>query len=98
MGARVYIGNLSFDTTQSSLETALAGPGRTVKEVHLVMDRDTGRPRGFAFAELANSAEAQAVIEQMNGMMLDGRTLTVNEAKDRPHHGNGAHSGNGVAR
>ncbi len=94
MGARVYIGNLSFETTKESLETALAGNGRTVKDVHLVVDRDTGRPRGFAFAELANNAEAQAVIQQMNGMTLDGRTLTVNEAKERPQHGNGARRGN----
>ena len=60
MTTRLYVGNLSFDTTEDTLRAALAEDGRSVKEVHMVMDRDTGRPRGFAFAEMENEADAEA--------------------------------------
>ena len=73
MGNRLYIGNLSWDTTQDTLQAVLTENGRTVKDLHFAMDRETGRPRGFAFAEMANEAEAQQCIEQMDGMELDGR-------------------------
>jgi len=83
MGARLYIGNLSWDTNEETLQNALSDGGRTVKDIHMVMDRETGRPRGFAFAEMATDAEAQEAIDTLNGVELDGRPLTVNEARER---------------
>ncbi len=93
MGSRLYIGNLSFDTTEDSLTAALTEGGRNVKEVHIVTDRETGRPRGFAFAEMNNDQEAQAVIEAWDGKDLEGRNLTVNEAKPRAQKGGGGGGG-----
>jgi cold-inducible RNA-binding protein len=101
MGARLYIGNLSFDTTQDTLHAVLSEGGRTVKDLHFVTDRETGRPRGFAFAELGSEAEAQSAIQQMDGMNLDGRNLKVNEAQERPQRGGGgggSRSGGGGGR
>ena len=95
MGSRLYIGNLSFDSSEDSLTAALSEGGRTVKEVHIVTDRDTGRPRGFAFAEMGNASEAQAAIEDLDGKSLDGRNLTVNEAKERQPRGGGGGGGGG---
>ncbi len=90
MGNRLYIGNLSFDTTEDSLRAALSEDGRGVKEVKVMMDRETGRPRGFAFAEMANDADAQAAINALDGTDLEGRSLKVNEAKERaPRSGGG---------
>ncbi len=94
MGNRLYIGNLSFDTTEDSLRAALSEDGRSVKEVTVMMDRDTGRPRGFAFAEMANDADAQAAIHALDGTDLEGRSLKVNEAKERaPRSGGGGGGG-----
>lgn len=96
MGARLYIGNLSWDTTEEALHAALSESGRTVKDLHMVMDRETGRPRGFAFAEFSTDEEAQAAIEALNGVELDGRPLTVNEARERqPRTGGGGGGGGG---
>ena len=98
MGTRLYVGNLSFDTTEESLRQALSEGGRGVKEVNVVTDRDTGRPRGFAFAEMANDQDAQAAIAALDGQDLDGRTLTVNEARERqprPSGGGGGYGGGG---
>ncbi len=96
MGSRLYIGNLSYDTTEDGLRTALTAGGGTVKDIHIVMDRETGRPRGFAFAEMSSDAEAQAVIDDMDGKELDGRNLTVNEARERtPRPGGGGRGGGG---
>ena len=89
MGNRVYIGNMSWDTTEDSLTAALTEGGRSVKEVHIVMDRDSGRPRGFAFAEFANEADAQSAIADLDGKDLDGRALKVNEAQERKTGGGG---------
>jgi RNA recognition motif-containing protein len=89
MGARLYVGNLSFSTTEDTLRAALEEGGRTVKDIHMVTDRETGRPRGFAFAEMSSDAEAQSAIESLDGNDLDGRTLTVNEAKPRTDGGGG---------
>ena len=89
MGSRLYIGNLSLDTTEDSLTTFFTEGGRSVKEVHIVMDRETGRPRGFAFAEMANEADAQAAISALDGTDLNGRSLKVNEAKERQPRGGG---------
>ena len=95
MGARLYIGNLSWDTNEETLQNALSDGGRTVKDIHMVMDRETGRPRGFAFAEMATDAEAQEAIDTLNGVELDGRPLTVNEARERQPRGGGGGGGGG---
>ncbi len=89
MGNRIYIGNLSFDTSEDDLRAALTEGGRTVKDIHIVTDRETGKPRGFAFAEMANDADASAAIEALDGKDLGGRTLKVNEAKERQPRGGG---------
>ena len=78
MGTRLYIGNMSWDTTEDTLMAVLSEGGRTVKDLHIVTDRETGRPRGFAFVEMSSDAEAQAAIEALDGTALDGRNITVN--------------------
>ncbi len=93
MGKRLYIGNLSYDTTSDSLRAALEATGGTVTDIHLVTDRDTGRPRGFGFAEMSTESEAQAAIDALGGKDLDGRTLTVNEARERQQRGGGGGGG-----
>ena len=96
MGTRLYVGNLSWDTTEDTLHAALSQDGRGVKELHMVSDRETGRPRGFAFAEMANDADAQSAIQDLNGNDLDGRELTVNEARERqPRPDRGGRGGGG---
>jgi RNA recognition motif-containing protein len=95
MGNRLYVGNLAFSTTEDSLRAALEESGGTCKDIHIVTDRETGRPRGFAFAEMADDAQAQAVIAAMDGKDLDGRNLTVNEAKPREARGGGGGGGGG---
>jgi RNA recognition motif-containing protein len=95
MGNRLYVGNLSFSITEDSLRAALEGAGGTCKDIHIVTDRETGRPRGFAFAEMSSEAEAQAVIQAMDGKELEGRNLTVNEAKPRAAGGGGGGGGGG---
>jgi RNA recognition motif-containing protein len=82
-GTRVYVGNLSFNTSGDALKQAFEGNGRQVKEVKIVTDRDTGQPRGFAFVEMSSPADAEAVISEWDGQELDGRTLKVNEARER---------------
>ena len=95
MGNRLYVGNLSFDTTQDGLMAAFEQDGRKVKDVAVITDRDTGRARGFAFVEMASDADAQAAIQAMDGTELDGRTLKVNEAQERPNRGGGGGGGGG---
>ena len=87
MGTRLYVGNLPYTITEDDLSAALEEGGGTVKDLHLVTDRETGRPKGFACAEMSSAAEAEAVIQAMNGKELDGRALTVNEARPRPERG-----------
>jgi len=94
MGTRLYVGNLSWDTTEETLSAALSEGGRHVKEVHIITDRETGRPRGFAFAEMASDADAEAAIQALDGKELDGRNLRVNEARERaPRSGGGGGGG-----
>ncbi len=95
MGTRLYIGNMSWDTTEDTLMAVLSEGGRTVKDLHIVTDRDTGRPRGFAFAEFANEGEAQAAIADLDGKELDGRPLRVNEAQERKPRSGGGGGGRG---
>jgi RNA recognition motif-containing protein len=86
MASNLYVGNMSFSTTEETLRTAFSQYG-TVNKVQLIMDRETGRPRGFAFVEMADGGDA--AIQALNGAQLDGRTLTVNEAKPREDRGGG---------
>lgn len=94
MGNRLYVGNLAFSTTEEALKDAFAEFGQVV-EAKLMIERETGRSRGFAFVELATGEAARAAIEQMNGAVLDGRSLRVNEAEDRPERGRGGGGGGG---
>lgn len=84
----IYVGNLSYDTTERDLEAAFAAYG-AVTSARVATDRETNRPRGFGFVEMANQAEAQAAIGGLNGSQLQGRTLTVNESKPREDRGQG---------
>jgi RNA recognition motif-containing protein len=91
MSEKLFVGNLSFNTTENDLQDAFAAHG-TVVEANLMMDRATGRPRGFAFVTMSTPEEAQKAITEMNGKQLDGRALTVNIARpreDRPAGGGG---------
>ena len=94
---KLYVGNLSYSTTQESLESAFSEHGR-VEEVAIVMDRETGRPRGFAFVTMNNDQEAQAAIEGVNGREIDGRTVTVNEARPKAERSGGRGGGAGGGR
>ena len=82
MNTKLFVGNLSFETTENSLQDAFAAHG-TVLESTLVMDRDTGRPRGFGFVTMSTPEEAQKAIDALNGASMDGRNLTVNIARPR---------------
>ncbi|MFY9344803.1 MAG: RNA-binding protein, partial [Planctomycetota bacterium] len=83
MGNRLYVGNLSFNTVEADLVTAFSQDGRKVASAQIMMDRDTGRSRGFAFVEMASAGDAQAAIKAMNGADVGGRALKVNEAEER---------------
>lgn len=85
---KIYVGNLSFSTTEDRLRDLFAEHGE-VASATLVMDRETGRPRGFGFVEMNDSAQAQAAINALNGQNVDGRDLTVNEARPREDRGGG---------
>jgi RNA recognition motif-containing protein len=89
MGKRLYVGNLSWDTSEDTLRNAFSADGGTVSDCHIVSDRETGRPRGFAFIEMGTDAEAQACIDALDGTQLDGRDIKVNEAKERQSRGGG---------
>jgi RNA recognition motif-containing protein len=94
MANRLYVGNLSFHTTEDTLRTAFAQHGE-VDEVKVVTDRETGRSRGFAFVSMADSAAAKRAIQSLNGFTLDSRELRVNEAEDRAPRGGGFGGGGG---
>ena len=91
MAKKLYVGNLSYSTTDDGLRDAFAQAG-TVESATVIMDRMSGRSRGFGFVEMATDEEAQAAIEMLNGKDVDGREVTVNEARpmtDRPQGGRG---------
>lgn len=93
----IYVGNLSYQTTQEDLEAAFAAYGQ-VETVSVIRDRDTGRSRGFAFVEMAVDAEADNAIRGLNGSQLDGRSLKVIEAHPREARGGGGGGGGGGRR
>jgi cold-inducible RNA-binding protein len=92
MNTRLYVGNLSFNTTAEGVRAAFTQFG-TVSDVHLVSDRETGRSRGFAFVTMGTTDEAAKAIEGMDGKTLDGRPLRVNEAEQRQQRGGGGGGG-----
>lgn len=94
MGNRLYVGNLSFKTTKETVATAFGAIGE-VRDVHIATDRETGQPRGFGFVTMATDEAAQNAIAQLNGSLLDGRPLRVNEAQERPPRGGGGGFGGG---
>jgi RNA recognition motif-containing protein len=94
MGKKLYVGNLSYDTTDSALQ-ALFEPFGTVQSAQVIMDRDSGRSKGFGFVEMGSDAEAQAAIQALSGKEVGGRSLTVNEAKPREDRGGGGRGGYG---
>lgn len=89
MGTRLYVGNLPFNADEQQIRDLFTGTSRTVHEVKLVTDRDTGRPRGFGFVEMASSEDADSAIRDLNGQDFGGRALTVNEARERTSGGGG---------
>jgi cold-inducible RNA-binding protein len=82
LGKKLYVGNLSYGTTDSDLQTLFGSHG-TVQSAQVIMDRDTGRSKGFGFVEMDSGEQAQAAITALNGQAVDGRALTVNEARPR---------------
>ena len=97
MGTRLYVGNLSYNVTNQSLETLFADYGR-VQSAQVVQDRDTGRSKGFGFVEMSDNGQAQAAIAALNQKEVDGRALTVNEARPREERGGGGGGGGGGSR
>jgi RNA recognition motif-containing protein len=97
MGKKLYVGNLSYNTDKASLEQLLGQFGE-VQSAEVIMDRETGRSKGFGFVEMGSEAEAQAAIAALSGKEHDGRALTVNEAKPRENRGGGGGFGGGGGR
>ncbi|MEZ5405571.1 MAG: RNA-binding protein [Verrucomicrobiia bacterium] len=100
MSTKLFVGNLSYNITENDLNDAFAAHG-TVVEANLMMDRMSGRPRGFAFITMGSAEEAQKAIDAMNGVALDGRNITVNLARpreDRPSGGGGGERRGGGRR
>jgi len=94
MGTRLYVGNLSYNVTEPELREVFAEGGRNVVEVKIVMDRETGRPRGFAFVEMGSAEEASGAIETLTGRTIQGRPISVSEARERtPRAGGGGGGG-----
>src|SRR5579885_655696 len=92
MGRKLYVGNLAYTITDSALEQLFA-PHGTVQSAQIIMDRDTGRSKGFGFVEMSNDQEAQNAIKALNGQQVGGRPLTVNEARPREERGGGGGRG-----
>ena len=97
MTNKLFVGGLSWDTTDQSLAAAFGNYGE-ITEAKVITDRDTGRSRGFGFVTFTEGADAQAAMEAMDGQDLDGRTIRVNEANDRPRRGGGGGGGGGGGR
>jgi RNA recognition motif-containing protein len=96
MGTRLYVGNLSYNVTEPELRDVFAEGGKNVVEVKVVMDRETGRPRGFAFVEMGSDDEASYAIQNLSGREIQGRAISVSEARERaPRSGGGGGYGGG---
>ncbi len=93
MGTKLYVGNLSYSTTEQTLRAAFEEGGREVREVAMISDRETGRPKGFAFVQMGSEDDAKAAIAALDGRDLDGRPLRVNEAQERQGGGGGGGGG-----
>ncbi|HRI65926.1 MAG TPA: RNA-binding protein, partial [Polyangium sp.] len=98
MSKRLYVGNLAFHSTEESVRSAFQSAGVEVLSVQVMTDRVTGQSRGFGFVDVAGDKEAQAAIEALHGKQLDGRSLTVNEARERTPGGGGGGGGGGGFR
>ncbi len=99
MGKRLYVGNLSYNVTELELREAFAEGGRNVVEVKIVSDRDTGRSRGFAFVELGTDEEAASAMQGLTGRDVQGRAISISEARERaPRSGGGGGGGGGGGR
>jgi cold-inducible RNA-binding protein len=98
MGKRLYVGNLPYQCEEAQLRALFEQDGRQVEEVKIVTDRETGRPRGFAFVEMANDGDAQTAVEELNGKPFGGRPLTVSEARERTPGGGGGGGRGGYSR
>jgi RNA recognition motif-containing protein len=94
MGKKLYVGNLTYGVTDDALRQMFEAHG-VVQSAQVIMDRATGRSKGFGFVEMGSDQEAQAAIQAMNGKEVEGRALTVNEAKPREDRGGGGRSGGG---
>jgi RNA recognition motif-containing protein len=92
LGSKLFVGNLSYNTTEADLRAAFAADGRQVKEVAIISDRMTGQPRGFAFIQMGSNEDAASAIQALDGTQIDGRSLRVNEAQERQ---GGARAGGG---
>jgi RNA recognition motif-containing protein len=95
MGTRLYVGNLSYNVTEPELRDVFAEGGKNVVEVKVVMDRETGRPRGFAFVEMGSDQEAADAIQSLTGREVQGRAINVSEARERAPRGGGGGGGYG---
>src|SRR5689334_16911940 len=93
MGTRLYVGNLSYTVAEPELREAFSEGGRNVVDVKIILDRDTGRPRGFAFVEMGSPDEATQVIETLSGRDIKGRPISVSEARERQGGGGGGGGG-----
>jgi RNA recognition motif-containing protein len=95
MATKLYVGNLSYSTTEETLRNLFEADGRRVEDVAVIMDRDTGRPRGFAFVQMGSPEDARAAIAALNGRDVDGRQISVSEARERTDRGPGGGGGGG---
>ena len=95
MGTKLYVGNLNYNTTEESLREAFGANGREVTSVSIIMDRETGRSRGFAFVEMSTDDEAAKAMGALNGRDIQGRTISVSEARERTGGGGGGGGGRG---
>jgi RNA recognition motif-containing protein len=94
MGKKLYVGNLSFSMSDASLQDAFSAFG-TVESAKIIMDRDSGRSKGFGFVEMSSDSEAAAAIEKLNGQVVEGRPITVNEARPQAPRSGGGGGGRG---
>lgn len=95
MGQKLYVGNISYNTDDNALREVFSEDGRGVEDVHVVTDRFTGQSRGFAFVTMASDDDARAAMEALDGTQVDGRTIRVNEARERERGPGGPRGGGG---